>query len=120
MLKFKDSSEQIHHNKLYLWLNLIPIFVAVSLSLFILVFFKFLPSKLPLFYSLPWGEKQLATTRQFFIIPAIITLITLVNLVISHQLHMSQSFLKKVLLASSLVASVIVTITFIKIIFLFI
>lgn len=107
-------------NKTYLWLSLSPVVVACLLSFIILLFSPLLPTKLPLFYSLSWGDKQLATPEQFFIIPAIITLITLINLIISWQLHLSQSFLKKVLLFTSLITTLILIITFIKIVLIFI
>lgn len=106
--------------KLNLWIQILPLLMAGMMGLSILLFSNFLPNKLPLFYSLPWGDNQLATPQQFFIIPAILILITLGNLIISWQLHLTQSFFKKVLLFSSLVNALILTITFIKIVFIFI
>lgn len=79
-----------------------------------------MPPKLPLFYSVAWGEGQLATHQQFFIVPASIILIAPLNLIISWQLHPSQSFLKKVLLISSAVVGLILTIALIKIVLMFI
>lgn len=107
-------------NKTYLWLSFSPLVVAFVLSLIILFLFRFLPERLPLFYSLPWGDKQLATHQQFFIIPAATSLIALANLVISWQLHYLQSFFKKTLLVSSLITTLILIITFIKIVLIFI
>lgn len=105
---------------LHLWISLSPLFLALLVALTILILLKFLPSKLPLFYSLPWGDEQLATHQQFLIIPAIISLITLINLTTSWQLHSSQIFFKKVLLFSSLIISFVLTITIIKIVIIFI
>ena len=99
---------------------LFPILLSLLIALTILVLIRFLPPKLPLFYSLPWGEKQLAASQQLFIIPASITLLTLCNLIISWQLHPSQKFFQNILLFSSLLVSVILTITFFKIILIFI
>jgi len=107
-------------NKLDIWIILISLILGIFMATSILLFFRFLPPKLPLFYSLPWGDTQLTTHQQFFVIPASIILITLLNLIISWQLHLSQSFFKKVLLFSSLVATLILTITFIKIVLIFI
>lgn len=107
-------------HKIHLWLSLSPLIVAFVLSLIILFFFRFLPERLPLFYSLPWGDRELATHQQFFIIPAATTLIALANLVISWQLHYLQSFFKKILLVSSLITTLILIITFIKIVLIFI
>lgn len=106
-------------NKLHLWIIITPLILSLIITLTILLF-KFLPPKLPLFYSLPWGEGQLATHQQFLIIPASISLITLLNLIISWQLHPSQVFFKKMLLLLPLVISLILIITLIKIVFNFI
>lgn len=121
MYSFKSNLERKgdSKNKLYLWIGLSPITVSAFIALTILFFFTSLPKKLPLFYSLPWGESQLASHQQFFILPATIVLIALANLIVSWQLHQSQTFFKKILLASSLITTLILTITFIRIIFIF-
>ena len=106
--------------KKYLWLNIIPVAATILISTIILLLFKLLPPNLPLFYSLQWGDKQLANHQQFFIIPALIILITLINYVTSWQLHQSQLFFKKILLVFSIIATFILTITFIKIVLIFI
>lgn len=105
--------------KLYFWTGLSPLILSLIIIVSILTVFKALPERLPLFYSLSWGESQLATHNQFLIIPASITLITLLNLIISWQLHPAQIFFKKVLLFSSIIVSLSLTIAFIKIVFLF-
>lgn len=103
-----------------LLISLSPLILTLVITLTIFLLLNFLPTKLPLFYSLPWGDSQLATHQQFLIIPATITLITLLNLAISWQLHQSQIFFKKVLLFASLLVSFCLTITFIKILSIFI
>lgn len=121
MLAFKNEQhEKNHSSRFYLGVNLLPLMVAAVLGLFILLFSPLLPTKLPFFYSLSWGDKQLATHGQFFIIPAIITLITLINLIISWQLHYQQLFFKKVLLFASFITTLILTMTLIKIVLIFI
>lgn len=101
-------------------LNSIPIILSLMITLFVLFFGENLPPKLPLFYSLPWGENQLGNHQQFLIIPGVIALITLLNLILSWQLHSSQLFFKKILIYSSWLISLILFITFLKIIFIFI
>lgn len=100
--------------------NIVSFTLASLMAVSILFFPRFLPERLPLFYSLPWGEEQLASNLQFQIIPAIIILILLINLVIKKQLHPSQSFLKIALSLTSLAVTLILTITFIKIVLIFI
>ena len=102
------------------WINSIPFLLSFFMVLFILIFGEFLPPKLPLFYSLPWGESQLGSKQQVLIIPAGITLIALLNLILSWQLHSSQVFFKKVLTFSSLLVSLILTLAFLKKISIFI
>lgn len=106
--------------KKHLLIDFIPLIIAALMSTTIFFLQKFLPPDLPLFYSLPWGEKQLATKQQLLILPASIALTALFNLTISWQLHEKQSFFKKTLSLVSIIVSIILTITFIKIVFIFI
>lgn len=112
--------KQLRLQKIILFLNLLPFLLASIMSLSMPIFAKILPQKLPLFYSLAWGDKQLGNYPQLFLLPASIILITLINILISHNLHQSQFFFKIVLLISSLIFSLILIITFLKIIFIFI
>lgn len=106
--------------KLHFWMVLSPLILSLLATVVILTVLKYLPPRLPLFYSLTWGDSQLATHQQFLIIPAIISIITLLNLIISWQLHPSQAFFKKALLSSSIIISLILVTTFIKIVLMFI
>lgn len=106
--------------KLHTWLILSPLIISAVIIVIILTVLQILPAKLPLFYSVAWGDKQLATHQQFLIIPSSIILITFLNLIVSWQLHPSQSFFKRVLLLSSIVISTILVIAFVKIILNFI
>lgn len=98
---------------------LISLVLSALISLFTLLFARFLPPKLPFFYSLPWGDKQLVDHSQLLIIPATISLVALCNLIISWQLHPTQALFKSILLFSSLLISLILTIAFIKIVLIF-
>ncbi len=120
MSQFKNEPYTGDLNRnLYLYLAFLPLAVALLLIIFIFIFFQFLPSKMPLFYSLPWGDAQLANQQQFFIIPASIILIDLLNLIIIWHLHPSQKFFKKMLTVSSLTITLIFLTTFIKIFLIF-
>src|SRR5688500_9567699 len=103
-----------------LWLSLIPITAILSCIIITFVLSSFLPQQLPWFYSLAWGEKQLATQAQFLIIPASIAILTLFNLIIFWRIDRSQILLRKILLYSTIVATVIIMISFSKIILTFI
>lgn len=112
--------EKSYHKKGFFFLQFSPLFLAIILGILIAFFPIFLPNKLPLFYSLPWGGNQIVSPQQFFIIPAIVVLITLVNLSLSWQLHQTQAFFKKILIISSFLSALILVITIVKIIFIFI
>ena len=102
------------------WLRFLPFLLSILIALSIVLLSKSLPPKLPLFYSLPWGEKQLASHQQLLIIPSLITLVALCNLVISWQLHTSQSLFKKILQFSVLLVGLILLVAYMKVIFIFI
>lgn len=108
----------LNRNKLFI--ILIPVLSSLIMSIVIVLLSKYLPPKLPLFYSLPWGDKQLGSVQQLFILPAIILLVTLLNLIISWQLHPQQIYFKNTLFFSSLLVTTILVITFFRIIFIFI
>lgn len=105
--------------KIDFWISFIPLLLCILITLFIAILAKLLPPRLPFFYSLPWGEKQLGSREQLLILPASITLVVLCNLIISWQLHSSQKIFKKILVFSSLLVSLILTVTFFKIILIF-
>lgn len=106
--------------KLYLWATILPLIISIVISLLVLFLFRFLPPKLPLFYSLAWGDAQLATHREFLIIPATLALIVLLNLLVAWYLHNAQTFFKKILLVGTLVSMLILIVTFFKIVLVFI
>ena len=113
--KYWDTSDEY-----YLIPILITIFSAVFIALFFIINYQNLPEKLPLFYSLPWGEAQLSTKQQFSLLPIMLILIGLINTTISSQLHKTQYILKRILMLSLILVDAIVLITSIKIMSIFI
>lgn len=96
-----------------------PIICSIFMAALILLMQPLLPFKMPLFYSLSWGEEQLATKTQFFIIPALTLCITLINLMLSWHLKNNKVLLIRILIFSSLAATGILLINLLKIFFLF-
>ncbi len=111
----------LHHSDIY-FLGTITtsLFTVILITITYLVLFKLLPTQLPLFYSHPWGDTQLVSKQQFFILPAIVGLITLINTTLAWQLHPSQIVLKRILLLSVPVADMIMLITAYQIVTLFV
>lgn len=101
-----------------------PALFSALTALFIVLLFSItyskLPGKLPLFYSLPWGQHQLVAKEQFLLLPGVLLLIGLVNTLIASQLHPIQMVLKRTLTLSLILVNLIIFITAIKIIFVFI
>lgn len=104
----------------YIYINLASLGLALFMSILIIFFQKFLPPKLPLFYSLPWGETQLATYYQMLTLPAILSVITLLNMLLSWQLHSSQLIFKKIIHLASLLCAILFFIALLKIFLIFI
>lgn len=98
----------------------VSLFSAVFISEFFMYFYANLPAKLPLFYSLPKGQAQLVAKQQFFILPFVLILITLINIFIAYHLHEVQKILKKILLLNLILINLLILITAIKIITIFV
>ena len=74
-------------------------------GLSILIFFYFrLPPQIPLFYSLPWGEDQLASSNLIFVIPGSVLLIILTNLLAASFFSEEKLLLRTLGLASAVCA----------------
>lgn len=72
-------------------------------GLFLLVFFwSKLPPQIPLFYSLPWGEEQLASPVSVLILPGGIFLIILFNFLTAIFLASENLILRTVSLVSAI------------------
>ena len=84
------------------------------------IFYPQLPKQIPLFYSLPWGDSQLASLSQFTILPFIILLSVLVNFSLIWHLHHTQIVLKRFLSLATAITSLLITLTAYKIVFIFI
>lgn len=109
----------LKQDKVIFWINTLTTLIGVLIIVLWQLNLQSLPFRLPLFYSLPWGEPQLAGSNQFIIIPFLIFLVTLFNLAISWYLHPSQYPLKRIISASSLVFAVLMFIASFRIIYLF-
>lgn len=99
---------------------LFSIFAVLIIAALFLVTYNRLPPKLPLFYSLPWGQPQLVAKQQLLLLPAILILITLINSLLASQLHPVQVVIKRTLTLSLALINLIILITALKIIFIFI
>lgn len=103
-----------------LWWGLIPI-LAILFSLLSIFFLSpFLPPKLPLFFSLTWGDSELVDKTQLLIIPASLAALMLFNLIIYWRLSENQLLLRKILIFTGLVTTAIIMVSFARMILIFI
>jgi hypothetical protein len=72
-----------------------------------------------LYYSLPWGHSQLVNKDQFYILPAFLILVCLINSFIAYHLHTAQIVLKRVIMISLLFIDLLILITALKILLIF-
>ena len=94
-------------------------FILIALQFgMILIFFSQLPNEVPLFYSLPWGESQLASGQVLFILPGLSLTTLLFNTIISVFFIKTEKFLSLCLTWSSSIVSLFSLITLVKIIIL--
>lgn len=92
--------------------------VILILSLYLLAV-NVLPNRIPLFYSLPWGQSELVNKSSLLLLPAIITQVALINMFLAYHLHSSQYILKRILLMSTILIDLTIVIAAIKIVFIF-
>lgn len=80
----------------------------IGLQLLLLIFrFNDLPRVVPLFYSLPWGYRQLVSASTLFVIPISSILILVINSLLAVFLLRLSDFFSRLLLAFSLVFSLL-------------
>lgn len=99
-------------------LNLAFVFVVIGF-LFILIFWQKLPPVIPLYYSLTWGEDQLAPTFSIFILPLFSALILILNFVLNKLLK-TQGLLFSFCLWTAAIVSFLSLFTLVKIVILII
>lgn len=95
------------------------VFSIVIITASFLISYQQLPPKLPLLYSLQWGEDQLVSRQQFLLLPSILIFINLVNILISWQLHIAHKFLKRLLVFNLIFVDLVTLTTAIKILMIF-
>jgi hypothetical protein len=94
--------------------------ILIIAPLLLLLFkMNFLPQKVPLFYSRPWGEEQLTSPLYLYLLPGFSLLLFLANFQLSRMLlKKGERFLALTGSGFSLLFSFLAAIALIKIVFL--
>lgn len=107
-------------DKFFLYPLFLSTLSAVVLILLFIIFQNSLPIKLPLFYSFPWGEQQLADKNNYLLLPALLIITTAINTLIAWQIHPTQIVLRRITLLSTISINIILLITGVKILSVFV
>jgi len=77
-----------------------------------------LPTQIPLFYSLPWGEDQLGELWMLFFLPALMNGFVFLNNFLIAKYFSDQAMIKKIVNYLNIFLMIAFTVVFLKIIFL--
>lgn len=102
------------NTKIFRW-NLIFIIAQIG---FLFWKFNLLPPQVPLYYSLPWGESQLAQTSLLFLLPTISLILLLINHLFAITLTKTSLLLSRLLLSISLIFSFLSLIALLHVVYL--
>jgi len=86
--------------------------------IFIAIFWTKLSPQLPLFYSKPWGQDQLASKSWFLILPSICFLMVLFNLRLASLFLKKEALLAKILIWTTTILILLVSTTIIRVLFI--
>ncbi|MFH1840889.1 MAG: hypothetical protein ABH807_01920 [Candidatus Shapirobacteria bacterium] len=75
-----------------------------------------LPPQLPLYYSRPWGEKQLAAPQELLLLPLLCFLVTLLNLTVIRFLPLNDKLISRLLRTTAFLFCLLALIDLIQII----
>lgn len=84
----------------------------------LLLKWKQLPPEIPLFFSLPRGEEMLGTKLSLLILPLLSTIFFIINFMIAAYLYTEEKIVSVFLIIISVVSTLLLLITFLKILFL--
>jgi hypothetical protein len=87
----------------------------VSLG-FVLFFYNKLPTFIPIFNQLPWGEERLGTKSTIFLPILIVFLVFACNLILSSLTYEKMPLVSRILAVTSLTVAVLVSLFMIRII----
>lgn len=90
---------------------------AVMVLLFLLKF-RTMPPQIPLFYSKPWGESQLADYWNIFILPIFLNLLFFLNQYINNRFYKDNYLIRDIIYYLNIFLIISFTLIFIKIIFI--
>ena len=111
-----DPTELVPERRERRYYGLSAILIALMLLIGLLVLFaELLPSQIPLYFSLPWGEARLASRFQLLRIPLMGLLFMIINLLVARTAR-GEAVLSIVLAVATLVINVMLLVSLLGII----
>ncbi len=92
-------------------------FIIFSIG-FLILKFSSLPSQVPFYFSLPWGESQLTSASTLFLLPTFSIIIATINNLLAAYISRTQTLFSRLLVIFSLLFSFLSTVALVNIIFL--
>lgn len=93
----------------------LSIILWLAQILLIIFSWSFLPNRLPLFYSRPWGEEQLGSPWHLFLLPVLGLIVFFVNSILTFS-NPQESLINQILTGTILVFNFLSLITLIQIV----
>jgi len=101
----------------FIWLAILSSCSLICLiSILLLLNWNRLPPQLPLLFSLPWGEKQLVPPVGLWLLPAFSFSVLIFNLLLALFVPEKEILIRRILVSTSFVISLLCLLTIYKII----
>ncbi len=113
---FLSSLGKFWQNRTYSLFFRWNIFLIAAQFFYLFWSYPNLPNQIPLYFSQPWGESWLASLPMIFLLPSFSLIIVLVNSSIALLIHHQKPLLAKILLAFSLLFSILSSVSLFQII----
>lgn len=103
----------------YLAIPLICSIAAIGAGILLFLLYRdSLPSVVPLYYSLPWGEERLAQKDYLLLLPAVSGIVVIINHGIGLLVYKNETVLVRMVAMGTLLFAVLAVMTLYRIIFL--
>lgn len=115
---FKRTFSLVAEDKTSLFASRVSLGLILISLLVLVVAWRFLPPEVPLFYSLPYGQSELAGRLFLWLLPAASLLIFFLNFQLAIKFFSEEKLLAQIALLTTSIVSLFSSVTLIKIIFL--
>lgn len=116
--EFKYRFQEFRADRLFFWSSLISLSGWVWTSVLLIFTWKRLPPDVPFFYSLPWGEEQLAAKSSLVFLTVGGIVLYLINMILAILVRPLSVYYTRIILVTTCIGCFLITATAIHIILL--